>query len=143
MGHALAITTRNTGARAATASPAAAYNYNYMYPYLNNQMRTDLNPGVTPEQGSNPINVITKTEQLSAPRRVVSRTSARSATTGTTSARAATSGTARATRHLPPRQAQREAAPPAIAQDALLPAPGQIARIYVRPVVTHPRQLMP
>ncbi len=97
MGHALAITTRNTGARAATASPAAAYNYNYMYPYLNNQMRTDLNPGVTPEQGSNPINVITKTEQLSAPRRVVSRTSARSATTGTTSARAATSGTARAT----------------------------------------------
>lgn len=75
-----AITTRNTGARAATASPNAAYNYNYMYPYLNNQMRTDLNPGVTPNQGSNPINVITKTEELSAPRRVVSRSAARSAT---------------------------------------------------------------
>jgi len=75
-----AVTTRNTGARSATASPAAAYNYNYMYPYLNNQMRTDLNPGVTPSQGSNPINVITRTEQLSAPRRVVPRTSARSAT---------------------------------------------------------------
>lgn len=74
-----AVTTRNTGARSATASPNAAYNYNYMYPYLNNQMRTDLNPGVTPNQGSNPINVITRTEQLSAPRRVVSRNAARSA----------------------------------------------------------------
>ena len=78
----------STTARAAqnTASPAAAYNYNYMYPYLNNQMRTDLNPGTTPAQSSNPLSVITKTEKLSAPRRVVARsgtkTSAqRSATT--------------------------------------------------------------
>ena len=65
----------STTARAAqnTASPAAAYNYNYMYPYLNNQMRTDLNPGTTPAQSSNPISVITKTEKLSAPRRVVAR----------------------------------------------------------------------
>lgn len=91
-----AVTTRNTGARSATASPNAAYNYNYMYPYLNNQMRTDLNPGVTPNQGSNPINVITKTEQLSAPRRVVSRAATRttadstSANTAASSARAAT-----------------------------------------------------
>jgi len=93
-----AVTTRNTGARSATASPTAAYNYNYMYPYLNNQMRTDLNPGVTPSQGSNPINVITRTEQLSAPRRVVSRTNARSATSAattysSTNARAATTNT--------------------------------------------------
>lgn len=90
-----AVTTRNAGARSATASPMAAYNYNYMYPYLNNQMRTDLNPGVTPSQSGNPISVITKTEQLSAPRRVVSRSAARSATTTgtpTTSARAATTG---------------------------------------------------
>lgn len=91
-----AVTTRNVGARSATASPAAAYNYNYMYPYLNNQMRTDLNPGVTPSQSGNPISVITKTEQLSAPRRVVSRSAARSATTSSgatsTTARAATSG---------------------------------------------------
>lgn len=95
-----AVTTRNTGARTATASPNAAYNYNYMYPYLNNQMRTDLNPGVTPNQGSNPINVITKTEQLSAPRRVVSRAATRttsgstSATTAASSARAATTSAA-------------------------------------------------
>lgn len=85
-----AVTTRNTGARSATASPNAAYNYNYMYPYLNNQMRTDLNPGVTPNQGSNPINVITKTEQLSAPRRVVSRAATRT-TSGSTSSAAASS----------------------------------------------------
>lgn len=95
-----AVTTRNTGARTATASPNAAYNYNYMYPYLNNQMRTDLNPGVTPNQGSNPINVITKTEQLSAPRRVVSRAATRttsgstSTTTAASSARAATTSAA-------------------------------------------------
>lgn len=95
-----AVTTRNTGARSATASPNAAYNYNYMYPYLNNQMRTDLNPGVTPNQGSNPINVITKTEQLSAPRRVVSRAATRttssstSANTAASSARAATTSAA-------------------------------------------------
>lgn len=71
-------------ARSATATPTAAYNYNYMYPYLNNQMRVDLNPGVTPGQSANPINAIVRTEQLSAPRRVVSRptaaTTSRSAT---------------------------------------------------------------
>lgn len=98
---AYAITTRNTGARSATASPTAAYNYNYMYPYMNNQMRTDLNPGVTPNQGSNPINVITKTEQLSSPRRVVARSAARSATgtatAASSSARAATPSTNTAT----------------------------------------------
>lgn len=88
---ATAINARNA-ANASTASPNAAYNYNYMYPYMNNQMRTALNPGVSPSNGSNPINVITKTEQLSAPRRVVSRPSARSATpTGASTARAASS----------------------------------------------------
>lgn len=91
-----AVTTRNTGARTATASPNAAYNYNYMYPYLNNQMRTDLNPGVTPNQASNPINVITKTEQLSAPRRVVSRAATRT-TSGSTSANTAASSARAAT----------------------------------------------
>lgn len=66
-------TTTTSRAAAQTASPTAAYNYNYMYPYLNNQMRTDLNPGVTPSQGSNPIDVITRTEKLGSPRRVVPR----------------------------------------------------------------------
>lgn len=98
------LRTTTTTARAATATPNAAYNYNYMYPYMNNQMRTDLNPGVTPEQGSNPINVITRTESLGAPRRVVARpqsgtqSTARSAASTTTqfaarNASASTSGT--------------------------------------------------
>lgn len=55
------------------AGSAAGYTYNYMYPYLNNQMRTDLNPGVTPTQSGNPIDVITRTEKLSSERRVVPR----------------------------------------------------------------------
>ncbi len=100
-------TTTTSAARNAlnnAATPTSAYNYNYMYPYLNNQMRTDLNPGVTPDLSANPISVITQTEQMNPGRRVVARgtTSVRSATpTGaTTSAavRAATSavGSARA-----------------------------------------------
>lgn len=94
-GPAMAVTTRNAGARSATASPAAAYNYNYMYPYLNNQMRTDLNPGVTPSQAGNPISVITRTEQLSAPRRVIPRAAARSAISTTASASSAARSAAR------------------------------------------------
>lgn len=70
---------------AATRTPASGYQYNYMYPYLSNQMRTDLNPGVTTSQSTSPINAIVKTEALSAPRRVVARSgvpasAARSAT---------------------------------------------------------------
>lgn len=66
---------------ATNAGTASGFNYNYMYPYLNNQMRTALNPGVTPSQAGNPISVITRTAQLSSPRRVVPRktTTARSA----------------------------------------------------------------
>lgn len=91
------------------AGTTAAYNYNYMYPYLNNQMRTDLNPGVTPSQSSNPIDAVTRTEKLAPTRRVVPRTAraatstatttaqmrsaARSATNATTTARAASAGT--------------------------------------------------
>ena len=55
------------------ATPVSSYNYNYMYPYLNNQMRTTLNPGVTTSQSTSPINAVVRTEPLSAPRRVVPR----------------------------------------------------------------------
>lgn len=61
--------------------------YNYMYPYMNNQMRTDLNPGVTVSQSTNPMDVVVKTKALSnstSSRRVVprgNRTSARAAAT--------------------------------------------------------------
>lgn len=61
--------------------------YAYMYPYLSNKMRTELNPGTTVSMANNPMNVVVKTEQMSAPRRVVSRASK---TSGTTVGRAAT-----------------------------------------------------
>ncbi len=69
--------------RAAAATGTTGYNYNYMYPYMNNQMRTNLNPGVTTSQSTSPIDVVVKTEKMSGERRVVPRrgTSGRSATT--------------------------------------------------------------
>ncbi|MBR5153327.1 MAG: hypothetical protein IKW57_00840 [Alphaproteobacteria bacterium] len=72
--------------RDARLTNTTGYNYNYMYPYMNNSMRTNLNPGVTNGQSSNLIDTVVKTEKLpsTTQRRVVSRTntsrSARSAT---------------------------------------------------------------
>ncbi len=88
----------STTSRAAqeTATPNAAYNYNYMYPYLNNQMRTELNPGVTPSQSSNPIDVITRTEQLGTQRRVVARSAARNTNTARSASAQPAANTARA-----------------------------------------------
>lgn len=75
--HVCGATTRamrsGTTATERTANPMAGYNYNYMYPYMNNEMRTALNPGVTTSQSTSPINAVVRTEQLSAPRRVVAR----------------------------------------------------------------------
>ncbi len=71
---AAAIRSVNAATNSATA---ANYNYNYMYPYLNNQMRTDLNPGTIPSQAGNPISVITRTEKLASDRRVVPRNNTR------------------------------------------------------------------
>lgn len=62
--------------------------YNYMYPYMTNKMRTDLNPGVTTSQSTNPMDVVVKTKQLdnsTSARRVVPRKST------TATARVATS----------------------------------------------------
>lgn len=75
-----------------TANPASSYTYNYMYPYLNNQMRTTLRPTDPTSPSTSPINAVVRTEQLSAPRRVVPRTNARAATASpvqATTARAA------------------------------------------------------
>lgn len=78
--------------RDAQLTNTTGYNYNYMYPYMNNQMRTNLNPGVTPSQNSNLIDTVVKTTPLSTARRVVPRTAkvARSATSATTTARVGT-----------------------------------------------------
>ena len=56
-----------------TVNPASSYTYNYMYPYLNNQMRTTLKPYDATSPSTSPINAVVRTEQLSEPRRVVSR----------------------------------------------------------------------
>lgn len=94
------ISTMATAAtRDAQLTNTTPYNYNYMYPYLNNNMRTDLNPGTTTSQSTNLINTVVKTQPLSGTRRVVARPQqSRSATKNTTTStiqtnRAATGGT--------------------------------------------------
>lgn len=82
--------------RDAKLTDTTGYNYNYMYPYMNNQMRTNLNPGVTTSQSTNPINTVVKTIPLSSPRRVVPRpTSTARAATNTTARRTTSTDTAR------------------------------------------------
>ncbi|MBO4625834.1 MAG: hypothetical protein J5679_00960 [Alphaproteobacteria bacterium] len=71
-------------------NPASSYTYNYMYPYLNNQMRTTLKPYDATSPSTSPINTVVRTEQLSAPRRVVPRPTT---STNTNTARVATGGT--------------------------------------------------
>ncbi len=69
--------------RDAALTNTTGYNYNYMYPYMNNQMRTNLNPGVSTSQSLNPINTVVKTTQLATERRVVPRTNTARAATNT------------------------------------------------------------
>lgn len=83
------VVTRSARAAAEqNMTPSSGYTYNYMYPYLNNQMKADLNPGVTISQSTSPINAIVRTTPLSSKnsRRVVPR----SATKNNSMARAAT-----------------------------------------------------
>lgn len=71
----------------------SANTYNNMYPYMNNKMRTSLNPGVNPTQANAQISVLARTSNTptTTTRRVVSR--------GSTTARSGTvSGTANAAR---------------------------------------------
>ena len=65
--------------------------YAYMYPYLNNKMRTAMNPGTTINMTNNPIDVVVKTKHMSEPRRVVPRTQKSG---NNTTARAATTNNA-------------------------------------------------
>ena len=103
-------------ARSAASDHVSENTYNNLYPYMNNTMRTSLNPGTTPSQSSAPINVLTRTKTTNStttrnvvPRSASTTSSARSATTsGTTSAntaRAASSGnTSTTTRKVSPRK---------------------------------------
>ncbi len=75
------ISTAFATTRDAQLTNTTGYNYNYMYPYLSNDMRTNLNPGVTTSQSTNPINTVVRTTKMPNERRVVPRPSAaRSAT---------------------------------------------------------------
>ena len=86
------------GAFAAPVGRASRYvnpqSYTYMYPYLNNQMRTELNPGTTVSATNNPIDVIVRTTPMSEPRRVVPRSS-KSSTTARVATAPAPQNTAR------------------------------------------------
>ncbi|MDW2995353.1 MAG: hypothetical protein R8M71_00070 [Alphaproteobacteria bacterium] len=73
--------------RDAQLTNTTGYNYNYMYPYMNNQMRTNLNPGVTTSQSLSPINTVVKTTKMGADRRVVPRPQPASRTATTTQRR--------------------------------------------------------
>lgn len=87
------IGTLHATTRDARLTNTTGYNYNYMYPYMNNQMRTDLNPGTTTPQSLSPINTVVKTTQLGQERKVVPRRG-RNNTATTTTARSATTGIA-------------------------------------------------
>ncbi len=93
----LFITTYNAWgiSRDAALTNTTGYNYNYMYPYLNNQMRTNLNPGVTTSRSLSPINAVVKTTQLGTPRRVVSRPSSGNTSRSATMSNARTATTRR------------------------------------------------
>ncbi len=76
-----------TRSGAAASNYVSANTYNNLYPYMNNKMRTNLNPGTTPSQSTNQIDVLTRTVPANTTsgttsRRVVARgasSSARSA----------------------------------------------------------------
>lgn len=81
--------------------------YAYMYPYLNNQMRTDLNPGTSVLMTNNPIDVVVKTKRMSEPRRVVPRPAPKTARAATTT----TIPTTNSTRRVVARAASKPVAP--------------------------------
>ncbi len=83
--------------------------YAYMYPYLNNKMRTEMNPGTTINMTNNPIDVVVKTKRMSEPRRVVPRTQKSSPNTTARAATNGNSGTATQTRRVVQRTPQNTA----------------------------------
>ena len=104
-------------ATARASDYVSANTYNNLYPYMNNTMRTQLNPGVTPSQSGAQINVLARTKAApnTTARSVVARTPAKTSST----ARAATPTTqsTTTTRRVTPRTstAARAATPGATA----------------------------
>ena len=88
----------NARAAARASDYVSANTYNNLYPYMNNTMRTNLNPGVSPSQSNAQINVLTRTKSNgTTTRNVVPRraTTANATTTRRVTARSGTTtGTA-------------------------------------------------
>ena len=70
-------------ATARASDYVSANTYNNLYPYMNNTMRTQLNPGVTPSQSGAQINVLARTKAApnTTARSVVARTPAKTSST--------------------------------------------------------------
>lgn len=112
------VTASAVTSRSAASDYVSENTYNNLYPYMNNTMRTNLNPGVTPSQSNAQINVLTRTKTTNntPSRNVVARKStsnnqsstARAATSNyavnTATARAANTQTNTATRNVSPRK---------------------------------------
>lgn len=81
------LTLFSVDAKAATRSAADFMSkeaYSNLYPYMNNKMRVKLNQGTSPTTTQDAVSTIARTTpDYTTGRRVVSRSSARSATTGT------------------------------------------------------------
>lgn len=111
--YAAARSARTTSSNAA-AGYVSANTYNNLYPYMNNKMRTSLNPGTTPTQNNAQINTLARTVQTasSSNRRVVPRTAtaARAATTTGTTVAAASSANSTTARRVVPRRTTARAA---------------------------------
>ena len=102
----VAISTLPMAHAATRASDYVSANtYNNLYPYMNNTMRTGLNPGATPSQSGAQINVLTrtKTSDNTTTRNVVPRR----ATTTTATARSATATNTSTARAASPSQSTR------------------------------------
>ncbi len=108
------VTANAITARSAASDYVSANTYNNLYPYMNNTMRTNLNPGTTPSQSSAQINVLARTKNTNntptrnvVPRKSTNTTSAnaRSATTSGTTATRLVNTTAPTTRNVTARSA--------------------------------------
>lgn len=98
-------------ARSAASNYVSENTYNNLYPYMNNTMRTNLNPGTTPSQSNAAINVLTRTKTTSnstttrnvVPRSATTVSTARSASTSTQSQKARAATSQSSTRRVTPR----------------------------------------
>jgi hypothetical protein len=93
--HAVAMRAAPTSARLSASDFVSAGAYQAMYPAMTNQMRTNLNPGTTPDFSPNSVSTLTRTSGNDS-RRVVARSAAAAPTAARSGAQVAVAGAARA-----------------------------------------------